>query len=139
MRTDQAAPDHKPGSTVAGEQSSLVVELSAGDLPAHCPNARMPLWSSHPRIFLDVVNQREAMCPYCGTRYRLGASVDLFGFDTRGLHQHHRQHFLEPDAEHAESAAPTAGHRADANAWADASGNTTPELMTRWLKGRNWR
>ena len=113
-----------------------VVELSPHDLPAYCPNAKMPLWSSHPRIFLDIVNEREAMCPYCGTRYRLAAGVHERDFDTRGLHQHQRQHFLEP---HAESVSPTADHRGGENAWADAFGNTTLELMTRWLKGRNWR
>jgi uncharacterized Zn-finger protein len=31
----------------------------------------MPLWSSHPRVFLDLAAGGEAMCPYCGTRYRL--------------------------------------------------------------------
>jgi uncharacterized Zn-finger protein len=31
----------------------------------------MPLWSWHPRVYLDVVHESEAMCPYCGTRYRL--------------------------------------------------------------------
>ena len=36
-----------------------------------CPNPAMPLWSSHPRVFLDVDATGEAMCPYCGTRYRL--------------------------------------------------------------------
>ena len=41
------------------------------DLPLHCPNPAMPLWSSHPRVFLDVEATGEAMCPYCGTRYRL--------------------------------------------------------------------
>jgi uncharacterized Zn-finger protein len=48
-----------------------VVELEAKDLPAHCPNPSMPLWSSHPRVFLDFDPQGEAKCPYCGTRYRL--------------------------------------------------------------------
>ena len=36
-----------------------------------CPNPQMPLWSSHPRVFLDIAETGEAMCPYCGTRYRL--------------------------------------------------------------------
>jgi uncharacterized Zn-finger protein len=31
----------------------------------------MPLWSSHPRVFLDVADEGESLCPYCGTRYRL--------------------------------------------------------------------
>jgi uncharacterized Zn-finger protein len=48
-----------------------VIELSASDLPAFCPNPAMPLWSWHPRVYLDVVHEDEAMCPYCGTRYRL--------------------------------------------------------------------
>lgn len=48
-----------------------VVDVTAKDLPLHCPNPAMPLWSSHPRVFLDVAATGEAMCPYCGTRYRL--------------------------------------------------------------------
>jgi uncharacterized Zn-finger protein len=51
--------------------SAPPVELTERDLPLHCPNPAMPLWSSHPRVFLDVAAQGEAMCPYCGTRYRL--------------------------------------------------------------------
>jgi uncharacterized Zn-finger protein len=48
-----------------------VVELSAKDLPAFCPNPAMPVWNHHPRVFLDVTTTGSAMCPYCGTRYRL--------------------------------------------------------------------
>ncbi len=99
----------------------------------------MPLWSSHPKIFLDVVNATEAMCPYCGTRYRLGAGVNVDEFDTRGLHQHHRQHFLGSNTEYANPISDTVDRRAGVNQRADAFGNTTLELMTRWLRGRNWR
>ena len=48
-----------------------LVELSAKDLPAFCPNPSMPVWNHHPRVFLDVTRTGEAMCPYCGTKYRL--------------------------------------------------------------------
>lgn len=48
-----------------------VVELAARDLPAFCPNPSMPVWNHHPRVFLDVATTGSAMCPYCGTRYRL--------------------------------------------------------------------
>jgi len=48
-----------------------VVEVSAADMPLYCPNPAMPLWSSHPRVFLDVGASGQAMCPYCGMRYRL--------------------------------------------------------------------
>jgi uncharacterized Zn-finger protein len=36
-----------------------------------CPNPAMPLWSSHPRVFLDIADEGEAKCPYCGTLYKL--------------------------------------------------------------------
>lgn len=47
------------------------VELDGSALPAFCPNPAMPIWSSHPRVFLDVATTGEARCPYCGTLYRL--------------------------------------------------------------------
>ena len=48
-----------------------VVELEGKDLPAFCPHRRMPLWSQHPRVFLEVAVTGQARCPYCGTLYRL--------------------------------------------------------------------
>ena len=55
--------------------SQPIVEVTEADLPLHCPNPAMPLWSSHPRVFLDLAEQGEAMCPYCGTRYRMQGGV----------------------------------------------------------------
>ena len=52
-------------------RTEAVVMVKATDLPVFCPNPSMPLWSSHPRVFLDVADTGAAMCPYCGTRYRL--------------------------------------------------------------------
>jgi len=52
-----------------------IVKVSAGDLQGPgvvvCPNPTMPLWSNHPRVFLDVVKTGSATCPYCGTHYVL--------------------------------------------------------------------
>jgi uncharacterized Zn-finger protein len=31
----------------------------------------MQLWNAHPRVFLPIETTGEALCPYCGTRYRL--------------------------------------------------------------------
>ena len=45
------------------------IELSEKDLPLHCPTAEAPLWSRHPRVFLDVTKTGEVLCPYCGTKY----------------------------------------------------------------------
>jgi uncharacterized Zn-finger protein len=39
------------------------VVVQPSDLPAFCPNPKMPLWSSHPRVFLDIADEGEAMCP----------------------------------------------------------------------------
>jgi uncharacterized Zn-finger protein len=50
----------------AGKKEIAVTEK---DLPLHCPMADAPLWSRHPRVFLDVARQGEARCPYCGTLY----------------------------------------------------------------------
>lgn len=50
------------------------IEVTAKDLPLHCPTSASALWCSHPRVFLDVTATGEALCPYCGTRYRLKAS-----------------------------------------------------------------
>ena len=41
------------------------------DLPVFCPNPQMPLWASHPRVYLDIDESGEARCPYCSTLYRL--------------------------------------------------------------------
>ena len=60
-------------------KSSSTIELSAKDLNNHggvfCPSpkAGMALWSSHPRVFLDVAGTGQAKCPYCGTVYQLRA------------------------------------------------------------------
>jgi uncharacterized Zn-finger protein len=57
--------------TVPDPQTQPPVEVQLKDLPVFCPNPAMPLWSSHPRVFLDIGETGRAMCPYCGTRYEL--------------------------------------------------------------------
>ena len=58
-----------------------VVEVTARDLQGpgvvFCPNPKMPLWSNHPRLVIDVATTREGRCPYCGTVYRLKAGEQL--------------------------------------------------------------
>ena len=68
------------------QQPVAVVEVTAADLQAqggdgrgalYCPNPKMALWSTHPRVFLDVASTGEGKCPYCGTVYRLKAGEVL--------------------------------------------------------------
>jgi uncharacterized Zn-finger protein len=44
-------------------------EISGKDLPLFCPPSDAPLWSQHPRVFLDIVHTGEAVCPYCSAHY----------------------------------------------------------------------
>lgn len=52
-------------------QNQTPVIVTAEDLPLHCPGAKAPLWSMHPRVFLDIVDTGSVKCPYCSTEYKL--------------------------------------------------------------------
>ena len=58
-----------------------VVEVTAHDVQGpgvvFCPNPKMKLWSSHPKVFIDIAASGEGKCPYCGTVYRLKAGEKL--------------------------------------------------------------
>lgn len=58
-----------------------VVEVTAEDVLGEgvvtCPNPKMALWSSHPKVFIDVATNGEGKCAYCGTVYRLKAGEKL--------------------------------------------------------------
>lgn len=47
------------------------IEVTAKELPLHCPTPSMMLWNAHPRVFLDIEKTGEALCPYCGTKFIL--------------------------------------------------------------------
>lgn len=59
---------HMPDQT---ENRERLIEVTAADLPLHCPMPSMLLWNAHPRVFLPVEKTGEALCPYCGTKYIL--------------------------------------------------------------------
>ena len=40
-------------------------------LPICCPPKTDALWNQHPRVYLPIEATGEAICPYCGTCYRL--------------------------------------------------------------------
>ena len=47
------------------------IEVTAQDLPLHCPTKDAPLWARHPRVFLDIAHSGEVVCPYCSAHYVL--------------------------------------------------------------------
>jgi uncharacterized Zn-finger protein len=51
-----------------------IVEVSEDELPLFCPRPDQSLWNAHPRVFLPISEKGEALCPYCGTHYRLRGS-----------------------------------------------------------------
>ncbi|MET0349178.1 MAG: zinc-finger domain-containing protein [Rhizobacter sp.] len=59
------------------------VELLASDLMGPgvvaCPNPKMTLWSTHPKVYIDVTTAGEGKCPYCSTVYRLKAGEVFHG------------------------------------------------------------
>jgi uncharacterized Zn-finger protein len=52
-----------------------IVEVTAADLPLHCPTPDMRLWNTHPRVFIPVEKTGEARCPYCGTLYQFKGAL----------------------------------------------------------------
>ncbi len=46
-------------------------EVTAADLPLHCPMDGTSLWNSHPRVYLPIEKTGQAKCPYCGADYVL--------------------------------------------------------------------
>lgn len=46
-------------------------EIHRADLPLSCPMPEMKIWNAHPRVYLDIEQNGEVLCPYCGATYTL--------------------------------------------------------------------
>ena len=46
-------------------------EITKSDLPLSCPMPTIPLWNSHPKVYLPIEKAGKVSCPYCGTGYVL--------------------------------------------------------------------
>lgn len=53
------------------ENTQRAIEITEAQLPLHCPMPDQVLWNAHPRVFLPIEQTGEALCPYCGTHYKL--------------------------------------------------------------------
>lgn len=51
------------------------IEVTAKDMPLHCPMPSMKLWNTHPRVYIPIEETGEAKCPYCGTVYKLTGPI----------------------------------------------------------------
>lgn len=55
----------------ATDNTRRIIEVGPEQLPLHCPLPEHNLWNAHPRVFLPIEKTGEAVCPYCGTLYKL--------------------------------------------------------------------
>lgn len=67
MENELNMPEHS-GKTPNDKQE---YEISAKDLPLHCPLPGTSLWNSHPKVYLPIEDNGNAQCPYCGTKFVL--------------------------------------------------------------------
>lgn len=59
-----------PPATTPNDQ--LRYEVTAADLPLHCPLPGMSTWDSHPLVYLPIKAQGgKATCAYCGAEFVL--------------------------------------------------------------------
>lgn len=63
--------------------AKALVEVTAAEVQDNgtvfCPNPKMALWSTHPKVFIDLSHDGQGKCPYCGTVYKLKAGETLHG------------------------------------------------------------
>jgi len=61
--------------------AKALVEVTAAEVQDNgtvfCPNPKMALWSTHPKVFIDLSHDGQGKCPYCGTVYKLKAGETL--------------------------------------------------------------
>ena len=51
--------------------NNKVINVDQKNLPLFCPPQEDNLFSSHPRVFLDIIKTGRVSCPYCGAIYKL--------------------------------------------------------------------
>jgi uncharacterized Zn-finger protein len=66
--TPESAPRRQPFVEANAKRE---YEVTPKDLPLSCPMPQMPLWNSHPRVYLPIEETGWAMCPYCSAEYFL--------------------------------------------------------------------
>jgi uncharacterized Zn-finger protein len=62
-----------PASPPQPANAEMRYDVTRADLPLSCPMPGMPLWNSHPKVYLPMEATGEARCPYCGALFVLKA------------------------------------------------------------------
>ncbi len=48
-----------------------IIQVKRADVPVSCPPAGADVALSHPRVYLDLNKNGEALCPYCSNHFVL--------------------------------------------------------------------
>jgi len=51
------------------KDKNIEILMKKNDLPLACPVKQT--WDGHPKIYLNLFEKKIAICPYCGTKYKL--------------------------------------------------------------------
>lgn len=73
MHTETQGGKRQPNLQGKTPNTQLRVEVTAADLPLHCPMPGDTLWNSHPKVYIPMEKGGVQACPYCGTEYVLKA------------------------------------------------------------------
>jgi len=69
MVNPNTALDQKNYSTPNAKKA---IQVTAKDLPIHCPVEGASQWDSHPKVYIPVEeNGGTAVCPYCSATYKI--------------------------------------------------------------------
>ena len=66
-------------ASVPATPKDETIFVEAKGLPLYCPGPRAPLWSMHPRVYIEVVKTGKAVCPYCSANYQLKEGEKVHG------------------------------------------------------------
>lgn len=73
---DVKSLDRSARKTVLQANAQREYQVTLADLPLSCPMPQMPLWNSHPRVYLPIEDIGWAICPYCAAEYTLQRSAN---------------------------------------------------------------
>lgn len=62
-------------ATSSHSQNIETITVTEADLPVYCPGPKAPLWSMHPRVYIEIEKEGVAICPYCSATYELKKSA----------------------------------------------------------------
>jgi len=48
-----------------------IIQVSKRSLPVSCPQKGTPAWDMHPRVYIELTDEKGSSCPYCGTQYQI--------------------------------------------------------------------